>query len=160
MTTISNFLKNYFTLTTVYTHLFSQIRSGFSSHLRIFHSNGEVTITGGGLRILVLEHVIPTRTRKVAVYTYMVIFEDPRHLHLLPSDQQWTCHRLFLQLRYSNIQVKPSACESYALTDCATAATSLLDAKRFEDICDLSPQKYVSLGQGPMTFTNFTTCTD
>ena len=30
----------------------------------------------------------------------MAISEDPWHLHLLPSVQQWSCHYLFLRLTY------------------------------------------------------------
>ena len=32
-------------------------------------------------------------------FVTMVISEDPRHSHVLPSDSQWSCHNLFLRLR-------------------------------------------------------------
>ena len=84
------------------------IRSS-SSHSRIFQSYGDVTTTGERLQILTYaRHSCPLRSEcSLACHTYcdtghpfiMVISEDPRHSHLLPSVWQWRCPYLFLRLR-------------------------------------------------------------
>ena len=68
---------------------------GFSSHSRIFHSYGDVTIAGKGLQIFIYARYSWQLSSKVylAYHTYcdtghpfiMVISEDPWHSHLLPS---------------------------------------------------------------------------
>ena len=82
---------------------------GFSSHSRIFHSYGDVTITVEGLKVLTYaRHSWPLSSEgSSACHTYcdtghpfiMVISEDPWHSHLLPSVWQWRFRYLFLQLR-------------------------------------------------------------
>ena len=79
---------------------------GFSSHSRIFHSYGDVTITGEGLQILTYaRHLRPlSHEGSLACHTYcdtghpfiMVISEDPWQSHILPSVWPWSCHYLFL----------------------------------------------------------------
>ena len=86
-----------------------------SSHSRIFHPYGDVTITGERLQILTYaRHSWPLSSEgSLACHTYydterpfiMVISEDPWHSHLLPSD--------------SNTQ--PSACGTNVLTHCKNA---------------------------------------
>ena len=79
---------------------------GFSFTWRIFHSNGYVTINGEGLQIRthtqwavrVLQHASHTMTR---VIRSIFIFEDPWHLHLLPSAWHWSCRCLFNDLGLS-----------------------------------------------------------
>ena len=73
----------------------------FSSHSRMFHSYGDITITGKRLQILT--YTPPSwpmsSERSLACLTYcdkghsfiMVISEDPWHSHLLPSVWQWRC---------------------------------------------------------------------
>ena len=82
---------------------------GLSSHSRIFHSHGDVTIAGEGLQILTYaRHSWPLSSEgSLTCHTYcdtglpfkMVISEDPWHSHLLPSVWRWSCHYLFLRLR-------------------------------------------------------------
>ena len=84
---------------------------GFSSHLIIVHSYGDVTIAGEGLQILTCaRHSRPLSSESsLACHTYcdtgihlksfMVISEDPWHPHLLPSVMQCSCYYLFLRLR-------------------------------------------------------------
>ena len=78
---------------------------GFTSHSRIFHSYGDVTITGEGLQSLkYVRHPWSLYSEvSLACHTYcdtsqpflMVSSEDPWHSHLLPSVWQWSCHYLF-----------------------------------------------------------------
>ena len=99
---------------------------------RIFHSNGDVIITGEGLRILTYaRHSWPLSSDgSLACHTYcdtghpliMVISEDPWHLHLLPSVQQWSCHYLFLRLRSVAAWIRTPNPQ----THCATAAVCLV----------------------------------
>ena len=80
-----------------------------SSHSRIFHSYGDVTIAGEGLQILTYaRHSWPLSSEdSLTCHTHcdtglpfiMVISEDPLHSHLLPSVWQWSCHYLFSRLR-------------------------------------------------------------
>ena len=66
-----------------------------SSHSRIFHSYGDVTIAGEGLQILIYaRHSWPLSSEgSLACHIYcdtghlfiIVISEDPRHSYLLPS---------------------------------------------------------------------------
>ena len=82
---------------------------GFSSHSKIFHSYGDVTITGKGLQILTyIRHSWPLCSEgSLEWYTYcytghpliMVISEDPWHSHPLPSVWQRSCHYMYLFLR-------------------------------------------------------------
>ena len=75
---------------------------GFSSHSRIFHSYGDVTITGERLQILTFtRHSWPLSIEgSLACHTYsdtgypfiLVISEDPSHSHQLPRVWQWSCH--------------------------------------------------------------------
>ena len=68
---------------------------GFTSHSRIFHSYGDVTITSEGLHILTFtRHSSPLSSEgSLACHTYcdtgllfiMIITEDPWRIHLLPS---------------------------------------------------------------------------
>ena len=79
-----------------------------SSHSRIFHSYGDVTIAGEGLQILTYarqswpfssEGSLTCHTHcDTGLPFIMVISEDPWHSHLLPSVLQWSCHYLFLRL--------------------------------------------------------------
>ena len=79
-----------------------------SSHSRVFHSYGDVTISGEGLQILTYaRHLWPLSSENsLAFHTYydtvhpfiMVISEDPWHSHQLPSVWQWSCHYLFYYL--------------------------------------------------------------
>ena len=103
------------------------------SHSRIFHSYGDVTITGEGLQIWTYaRHSWPlSSVGSLACHTYcdtkhpfiMVISEDPWHSHLvqslavelsLPICTTKICHGLD-----SNTQ--PSTCRDNPLTHCATA---------------------------------------
>ena len=69
---------------------------GLTSHSRIFHSYGDVTIAGEGLQILTYaRHSWPLSSEdSLACHIYcdtdhpflMVITEDSWHSHLLPSD--------------------------------------------------------------------------
>ena len=80
-----------------------------SSHSRIVHSYGDVTIAGEGLQILTYaRHSWPLSSKgSLTCHTYcdtglpfiMVISEDPWHSHLLPSVWQWSYLYLFSQLR-------------------------------------------------------------
>ena len=80
----------------------------FSSHSRIFHSYGDVTITSEGLQILTYaRHSWPlsiegSSTCHTLCNTghpfIMVISEDPWLFNLLPSVWQWSCDYLCLQL--------------------------------------------------------------
>ena len=107
---------------------------GFSSLSRIFHSNGDVTITGEGLQILTYaRHLImaieqwgffsvPLLHVTRGIRNNVIISEDPWHSHLLPSVWQCSCHYLFLWLftfcrGWESIS-QPSACGANALTDC------------------------------------------
>ena len=91
---------------------------GLSSHLRIFHSYGDVTNSGEGLHILsYARHSWPLSSEgSVACHTHcdtghpfiMVISEDPWHSHLLPNVWQWSCHCLFLPLRYVAARIQTS----------------------------------------------------
>ena len=99
---------------------------GFTSISRIFHSNGNVTITGEGLQILTYARHswLCICEGSLTWHAYcdmgfiMNISEDPWHSHLLPSV-------LKVELMVccgwdSNTQ--SYTCEANALTDCATAA--------------------------------------
>ena len=90
---------------------FEQLRlfvCGFSSDSRIFHSYGDVNITGEWLQILThARYLWPFSSEgSLTCHTYcdtghpsiMVISEDPWHSHLLPSGRQCSCHFLFLRL--------------------------------------------------------------
>ena len=109
---------------------------GLSSHSRIFHSYGDVTVAGEGLQILTYaRHSWPLSSEiSLACNTYcdtghpfiMIISEDPWHLHLLPSVQQLNCHYLFLRLRSVATGIRTSACEAIVLTHCATAAVHII----------------------------------
>ena len=79
-----------------------------SSHSKIFHSYGKVTIAGEGLQILTYARNLWPLSSKdyLTRHTYcdtglpftMYIFEDPWHSQMLPSVWQWSCHYLFLRL--------------------------------------------------------------
>ena len=80
-----------------------------SSHSRIFHSCGDVIITGEGLQnfFTYARHWWSLNSEGfLACNTYcgtghpfrIVISEDLWHSHLLPSVWQWSCHYLFLRL--------------------------------------------------------------
>ena len=89
---------------------------GSSSHLRIFRSYGDVTVTGGGLHILNYawqswplssEGSLSCHTYCHTGHSFMIISKRidgldsvwrPWHSHLLPSVEQWSCHYLFLRL--------------------------------------------------------------
>ena len=89
--------------------LFACLFKGLSSHSRIFHSHGDVTITGEGLHILTYARHSWSLSSEgsIACHTYcgtghpflMVILEDLWRSHLLPSVKQWSCHNMFLRLR-------------------------------------------------------------
>ena len=73
--------------------------------VQLFPSFGDVTIVGEGQQILAYaRHSCPLSNEgSLACHTYcdtghkfiMVIPEDPRHSHLMPSVWQWSCHYLF-----------------------------------------------------------------
>ena len=73
-----------------------------SSHSKIFHSYGDVTIAGEGLQILTYaRHLGPLSSEgSLTFHTHcdtglpfiMVISEDPWHSYLMPSVWQWSCH--------------------------------------------------------------------
>ena len=96
----------------------------FSSHSRIFHSYGGVTIAGEELQILTYaRHSWPLSSEgSLTCHTWcdtglpfiMVISEDPWHSHLLLSVWQWSSHYLFLRLR-SGATWNRTACEANAL---------------------------------------------
>ena len=96
-----------------YPSLFSLFVCGFSSNFRIFHTYGDVTITGEGLQIFTYaRHLWPlSREGSLACHTYcdkshlflMVISEDPWHSHLLNSVWQKSCHYLILDLCLSRM---------------------------------------------------------
>ena len=93
-----------------YYTLFSLFVWSLSSHSRIFHSYGDVTIADEGLQILTYaRHWWPLSSEaSLTCHTYcdkglpfiMVISEDPWHSQLMPSVWQWSCHYLFLRLRF------------------------------------------------------------
>ena len=96
----------------IWCRLFTKIMRivwGFSSHSRIFHTYGDVTMTGEGLQILTYaRHSWPLSSKgSLACHTYcdkghsfrMVISEVPWPSQLLPSVWQWSCHYLFLGSR-------------------------------------------------------------
>ena len=78
------------------------------NHSRFFYWYGDVTVTSEGLQIFTYaRHTWPLCSeRSLACHAncdkghafIMVIFEDPWHLHILPSVWQWSCHYLFLRL--------------------------------------------------------------
>ena len=111
------------------------VNLGFSSHSRIFHTYGDVTITSEGLQIWTYaQYSWPLSSESSLIWqTYcdtghpfmMFIPEDPQQSHLLPRVSQWSCHYLFLQLRNcrgSDSTIQLSTGEANALTDCAAAA--------------------------------------
>ena len=81
---------------------------GFSSHLRILHSCGDVTIAGERLQILTYaQHSWPLSSEgSLACLTYcdtghlfiMVTNEEPGKSKHSPSVWQWSCNYLFLRL--------------------------------------------------------------
>ena len=85
----------------------------FSSHSRIFHSYGDVTITSEGLQILTYAwHSWPLRSEgSLTCHTYcdtghsfiMVISEEPWHSHILPSVWQWNVTTCFYYLGLSRL---------------------------------------------------------
>ena len=80
---------------------------GFSSHSKIFHSYGDVTIAGEELQILTYarhswslssESYLTWHTHCDAGLPFiMIISEDPWHSHLLPSVCHWSSHYLILR---------------------------------------------------------------
>ena len=83
---------------------------GFPSHLRIFHSYGDITMTGNRLQSLIYTRQLWTLSSECSLACHtncetghlfiMVISEDPWHTHLLPSVWQWSCHYMFIRLWY------------------------------------------------------------
>ena len=80
----------------------------FSSHSRIFHSYTSPLPMKGCKFFTCARHSWPLSSEdSLTSHTIcdtglpfiMVIPEDPRHPHLLPSLWQWSCHYLFLRLR-------------------------------------------------------------
>ena len=101
---------------------------GFASHLRIFHSFGDVTITDEGLQILVYtQHSWPLSSEgSLARHTYCdtghlfmwsSLHEDPQYSHLLPNNWQWSCHYLFSMTYLSRRRIEPwsPSCEANAV---------------------------------------------
>ena len=98
---------------------------GFSSHSRIFHSCGDVTITGEGLQILIYaRHSRPLSSEgSLPCHTYydtghpfiMVISEDPWHSHLMPS--VWRCSELSLHVKFLVRIASPTARKSDTFVD-------------------------------------------
>ena len=74
-----------------------------SSHTRIFHSYGNVTIAGEVLKILTYaRHSWPLSSEgSLACHTHCDTWSSPRtrDTHLMPSVWQWSCHYLSLRLR-------------------------------------------------------------
>ena len=97
---------------------------GLSSHSRIFHSYGGVTIADEGMDILTYarhswplssECSLPCHTHCDTAHPFiMVISEDPWQSHLFKSVKEWSCHHLFLfrpvaaEIRTANL---PLACK-------------------------------------------------
>ena len=91
-----------------------------SSHSRIFHSYGDVTIAGEGLQILTYaRHTWPLSSEdSLTCHTYcdtglpfiMVMSEDPWHSHQLPSVWQWSFNDLGLSR--PGIEPRSPACEA------------------------------------------------
>ena len=83
----------------------------FTSHSRIFHSYGDVTITSEGLQILTDSRHFWQLSSEASLSSHaycdtghpfiMVFSEDPWHSHLLPSAWQWNCHWLVCRDRGS-----------------------------------------------------------
>ena len=99
----------------------------FFPNSRIFHSFGDVTITGEGLQYLTYaRHSWPLSSEgSLACHTYcdtwhpfiMIISEDPLHSHLMPSVWQWSC--------LNNVgESRLGFNGANALTHCATAAAT------------------------------------
>ena len=88
-----------------------------SSHSRVFHSYGDVSIAGEGLQILTYaRHSWPMSSeRSLTYHTYcdtdqpfiIVISEDPWHSHLLPSVWQRSYHYLLLRLKELRPGIEP-----------------------------------------------------
>ena len=84
----------------------------FSSHSRIFHSYGDINMTGEGLQILTYaQHLLLLISEgSLTCHTYcdtgnpfiIVISENPWHSHLL----QWRCHYLFLRLTSVTVGIR------------------------------------------------------
>ena len=118
--------------------------NGVSSHSRISHSYGDLSITDEGckfwpmLTLMAIEQWGLEQWGFFSVHAYcdtghplkMVISEELWHLHLLLTVWQWSCHYLFLRLftvcRAWDSNTKPSAYGANVLTDCATVAVSNL----------------------------------
>ena len=84
-------------------HLFCLFVLSFSSHSRIFHSFGDVTIAGDGRQIVTYaRHLWPFRRKcSLACHTYCdskhgVISEDPWHSNVMPTVWQYNCLYLFI----------------------------------------------------------------
>ena len=102
---------------------------GLTFHSIILHSNGNVTITGEGLKFwpILCTHdhwewmffSVP-QLLWYGLCVLMVISEDPWYSHLLPSVRQWSSHYLFLRLRSVAAEIRTPNL-SHA-TDCTTAA--------------------------------------
>ena len=85
----------------------------FSSHSRKFHSFGDVTIAGEGLKIMIYtRHLWPLSSEgSLACHTHcytghpfiMVILEDAWHSHLLPSVWQGAVNTCFNDLSLSRL---------------------------------------------------------
>ena len=113
--------------------------SSISSHSRIFHSYGDVTIAGEGLQNLTYaRYSLPFSSEgSLTCQTHcdtrlpskMVISEDPWHSHLLPSVWQWSCHFQFLRRRLGSVATRdrtPISRMRRTLYIYATAAVFLL----------------------------------
>ena len=103
----------------------------FSSHSRIFHSYGDITITSEGLQIWpMLGNYGHLAVCLLACQTYcdtghpiiMVISEDPWHSHLLPSVWRGAVTTCYNDLRLSRLgfELPTFRLRCNALTYCAT----------------------------------------
>ena len=95
--------KTYTYLANIYICLFDW---SYSSHSRIFHPVGDVTIAGEGLQILTYDRYLWPLSREdsAACHNYcetgylfimVAISKDPWYLHLLSRVWQWSYHYLY-----------------------------------------------------------------
>ena len=101
-TTIAKFICYIFIF-----HIHSDLRSFFCNHRRlerfqrILCKSKPFGSRDGGKEILSSEGSLTCHTSCDTCLPFiMVMSEDPWHSHLLPSVWQWSCHYLFLRLRY------------------------------------------------------------
>ena len=132
--------------TRLYYLLFCLFDWGLTFHSRIFHSYGDVTITGARLQFLTyIRHPWPLSSEgSIACHTYcdkghpltfiMFISKTPDTLICCRAFGSGAVNNCFYDLccRDWDLNTQPSACEAIALTDRATAAVVHSDIKHWE----------------------------